>query len=177
MVQVKLHTYDEREVTTVTTPPFIIPPEGVIWGQRCFFLRPNGKYCEGLLYPIIDWTYVTTTEDGLMGSPLVQQYLKGDVPPKHALDPGSGEPVLQRYIIRTGGLTPLYESVPRVEAFIDEVASLCNRYGMMLEHEDSQGAFIIGRLDPEVMSVTLGEAMVREELLHVPEEEGGSSVD
>ncbi|MDQ3804291.1 MAG: hypothetical protein M3416_10720 [Acidobacteriota bacterium] len=29
------------------------PPEGLLWGGRTFFLTPEGRYVEGLLYPLL----------------------------------------------------------------------------------------------------------------------------
>lgn len=50
MERVILYTRDGRAVTTIEMPPFILPAEGVLWGERTFFRRPDGKYYEGLLW-------------------------------------------------------------------------------------------------------------------------------
>lgn len=34
---------------------------------------------------------------------------------------------------------------PKVEAFLAEVVEVCKRHGMSISHEDTQGAFIVGR--------------------------------
>ncbi len=36
-----------------------------------------------------------------------------------------------------------YVKVPDVDAFIEALVVVCQRYGMSLEHEDQHGAFIV----------------------------------
>jgi len=50
MIEVTLYTTGGHEVTTVQVPPFALPPEGILWGERTFFRGPDGRYVEGLLW-------------------------------------------------------------------------------------------------------------------------------
>jgi len=55
MIAIKLYTRDGAEVTTVRIPPFLIPAEGILWGERTFFLdREVQQYREGLLFVITE---------------------------------------------------------------------------------------------------------------------------
>ena len=53
MFDIKLYTRDGRYVVTVTIPPFQLMPEAIMWGERFFFRRDDGKYYEGMLWPIV----------------------------------------------------------------------------------------------------------------------------
>jgi len=41
------------EVTLVTIPPFTPPPEVILWYARYFVLRPDGRYYDGMCWPIL----------------------------------------------------------------------------------------------------------------------------
>lgn len=43
-----LYTRDGAFVVTVTTLPWKTPPEVLVWGERVFVLRGDGKWYEGL---------------------------------------------------------------------------------------------------------------------------------
>ena len=49
MFGITLYTRDGQPVTSVVVPPWKIPPEAYLWGERTFFRRPDGKYYEGLM--------------------------------------------------------------------------------------------------------------------------------
>lgn len=53
MIEVTLYTREGQEVTQVTMPPFLIPPEVILWGSRYFVLR-DGRYIEGMCWPILE---------------------------------------------------------------------------------------------------------------------------
>ena len=54
MLAVTLYTRDGREVTQVTMPPFLYPPEVILWGERYFVRRDDGRYYEGMCWPILE---------------------------------------------------------------------------------------------------------------------------
>lgn len=39
---------------------------------------------------------------------------------------------------------------PKIDAFVDEVIEVCKKHGFTIGHEDSQGAFVIHRREPDV---------------------------
>lgn len=43
-------------ITTVTIASFIIPPDAIIWGQRLFIKRLDGRYVEGFVAAAIEET-------------------------------------------------------------------------------------------------------------------------
>jgi hypothetical protein len=49
-MKIKLYTVSDELVTEIETPPFVILPEGIKWGDRVFFRNEDNKYVEGLLY-------------------------------------------------------------------------------------------------------------------------------
>lgn len=89
MKKVMLHTRDGRDVIEVMIPPFQIMPEGIIWGSRTFFLRPDGEYYEGLMYPI---TYVYGTMGEIIPhlDPSHYPYLEGTVVYARSVDGKEG---------------------------------------------------------------------------------------
>ncbi len=46
MTETVLYTNDDRIVVSVQTPPWVRPPELLIWGERFFLLREDGTYTE-----------------------------------------------------------------------------------------------------------------------------------
>lgn len=50
MEQIPLYTRDGAYVCDVYVPPFTPPAEMLVWGQRYFARRADGKYYEGLAY-------------------------------------------------------------------------------------------------------------------------------
>lgn len=40
-MEIDLRTRDDNYVTTVKIPPFLVPPEVIIWGTRMFYRSPD----------------------------------------------------------------------------------------------------------------------------------------
>ncbi len=53
MIPVRLETADGALVAEEAVPPFLTPPEVVIWGQRFFRLYESGVYREAFTYHIV----------------------------------------------------------------------------------------------------------------------------
>lgn len=53
MEAITLYTRDGREVTTVHVPVFNPPMEIINWGARFFVRREDGRYYEGMLWPVM----------------------------------------------------------------------------------------------------------------------------
>lgn len=55
MMKAKLYTRSGEYVITAILPPFMVPAEGLYWGNRAFFWNAeHEQYREGLLYPVMD---------------------------------------------------------------------------------------------------------------------------
>jgi hypothetical protein len=50
-----------------------------------------------------------------------------------------------------------------VEAFLDEIESVCRKHGMSISHTDSQGSFLIVPFSPPYVE------WLRDATLHIPE--------
>jgi hypothetical protein len=48
--RVKLMTDSGALVTEIILPKFHRPPEGIMWGQRCFFHSSANEYMEKFIY-------------------------------------------------------------------------------------------------------------------------------
>lgn len=55
-MRVKLLTRDGGFVKEFEIPPFMIPPEILVWGSRSFVLQPSGEYREGMAYYCLEGT-------------------------------------------------------------------------------------------------------------------------
>lgn len=54
MLDIILYTKFGDEVTTVRVPPFTPPPEIILWGVRYFVRQADGRYLEGMCWPILE---------------------------------------------------------------------------------------------------------------------------
>lgn len=52
MSEERLLTREGGFVTTVQTPPFQIPADVIVWGERFFVRDPAGEYREGMAYAV-----------------------------------------------------------------------------------------------------------------------------
>jgi hypothetical protein len=53
METMTLYTRDGRMVVDVQIPVFNPPVEAIIWGSRFFVRREDGKYYEGVVFPVL----------------------------------------------------------------------------------------------------------------------------
>ena len=54
MQTITLYTRDGREVTQVQIPHFALPVEILLWGERFFVRRDDGKYYEGVCWLVMN---------------------------------------------------------------------------------------------------------------------------
>lgn len=54
MEKVRLYTADGEMVADVFVPAFEPPPDALLWGQRIFIRRDDGRYLEGFCWVALD---------------------------------------------------------------------------------------------------------------------------
>jgi len=89
--KVRLYTNDGRFVTEVTVPPWKVPVEVYVWGQRMFILREDGRYTEasGMFWVPRE---MKDTPSAPVGKGWPENAHPDDHPMNRAKDTASGEP-------------------------------------------------------------------------------------
>ena len=53
MIRVDLYSKDGEHVANVPFLPYATPPDAIMWANRFFFHRTDGKYYEGFVHFIV----------------------------------------------------------------------------------------------------------------------------
>lgn len=53
MIRVDLYSKDGEHVANVPFLPYATPPDAIMWSNRFFFHRSDGKYYEGFVHFVV----------------------------------------------------------------------------------------------------------------------------